>query len=107
MKADVLPPPGSFQDIQRQVQDVVSSVLMANTFEPNYEVLKALVTGQVQEQLKPMARKVGAGDGSVNVVLDDGPEARDRMERGELSGHVDIGISFYFTLKPETTGDVG
>jgi hypothetical protein len=104
MKTDVFPPEGSLEDIQRQVKDVVASVLHLNTMEIMDEARILEIAEQIQEQLKPMARKIGPDHGYLKTMIDMTPQARDEMELGRLSGHVDIGVRFYFKVGPEPTG---
>ena len=104
MKTDVFPPEGSFEDIQRQVQDVVASVLHSNTMEIMDEARILEIAEQIQEQLRPMARKIGPDHGRLTTVIYTTPQARNEMELGKLSGHVDIGVRFYFKTGPEPTG---
>jgi len=93
MKTDVFAPEGSIEDIQRQIHDVLSTVLQGNPVDFN-ESQKVVLQEQIIEQLKPMARKVGGRTAVAPwVSLDFQPD--------QTQGHVDVSIRFYFTSKPD------
>ena len=100
MNTDVFHPIGSFKDMQQQIKDVIASVLMENMFEPNDSVLRAVIAGQIKEQLQVMAKKVG-GENAPAVQVGFNDLAAAEVNEGKLSGHVDVGVRFYFTVKPE------
>ncbi len=92
MKNSVHPPEGSISDIQGQIEDVLASVLKGVT-GPVTESQKVVLKEQVIEQLKPMARKIGGRESADPwVYLDCRP--------GQVQGHVDVSLRFYFSGKP-------
>lgn len=98
MKIDVFPPEGEIADIQRQIHDVLSTVLQGNPVDFN-ESEKVVLQEQIIEQLKPMARKVG---GRTEGMMT--PWVSLNFQPDEVQGHIDVSIRFYITGKLDPTG---